>query len=318
MKQIWYGDREEGDRPRLLPPVLVVPEGRAFFLAWFAFASESSLKVNKEDEGCLPALLVGEVPVCLTSRIACAPKLNLRAKDGLGGVFMGGTLSSSSMTALSSKLFLNSGLPADELDMLARRCLEKLLYGVSWLLPPPESPRAMEMLLFLCIGTPGDGATALEGEVDIDEELPKARGFNISTKDFRLEFGGGETVELGSDMLVVFGLKPLISVLLLRCRMTQVRTEDDSDIEFREEKSSSVSKVRFEPAEEQRVVGERPNNEDDESLRSRYVVLASKHVPCRNRPYIWKYTIRHGKVSSKNVSNRRGRSGVELLRQRWS
>jgi len=59
-----------------------------------------------------------------TSRIACAPKLTLLAKDGEGGCPIAcGDASSSSMTAGSSpKLFLNSGeLDAEDVAMLARR-----------------------------------------------------------------------------------------------------------------------------------------------------------------------------------------------------
>lgn len=96
--------------------------------------------------------------------------------------------------AFSSKLLRNVGEPlAEEVEMLARRCLAKALYGDSWLFPVPApgpaNPKAIEMLLFLCAGaagTPGAEGTALEGEVDAESEVLNALGLSISTKDFRL------------------------------------------------------------------------------------------------------------------------------------
>jgi len=41
-------------------------------------------------------------------------------------------------------------------------------------------------MLFLLLAAPGAAGTALEGEVESDDELLNARGFNISTNDFRL------------------------------------------------------------------------------------------------------------------------------------
>jgi len=108
------------------------------------------------------------------------------------------------MTAPSSKLFRNSGVPlAEDVDMLARRCLLKALYGESWLLAEPERPNAIDMLFLPLFGAPGDEGTAMEGVVDVvEDELAKARGFSISTKDFRLREGdGGAPALFESSML---------------------------------------------------------------------------------------------------------------------
>jgi hypothetical protein len=92
-------------------------------MAFSAFVFSTTVK--REDEGRLPPPVAepGLEPI-FTSRIACAPKLTLLAKDGEGGCpIVAGVGSSSSMTAGSSpKLFLNSGeLDAVEVAMLARR-----------------------------------------------------------------------------------------------------------------------------------------------------------------------------------------------------
>jgi len=67
-------------------------------------------------------------------------------------------------------------------------------------------------MLFLPPATPGDDGTAFEGEVDW-EELLKARGLSISTKDFRLCLGGEFIAGLElleSFILAGDGLKPLM------------------------------------------------------------------------------------------------------------
>jgi len=116
------------------------------------------------------------------------------------------------MTAPSSKLFRNSGEPlAEDVDMLARRCLLKALYGESWLFAEPERPNAIDMLFLPLFEAPGDAGTAMEGEVDVvEDELAKARGFSISTKDFLLlEGDGGAPALFESSMLFRLGLEPV-------------------------------------------------------------------------------------------------------------
>ena len=127
---------------------------------------------------------------------------------------IGPILSSSSIIAPSSKLFRNSGEPlAEDVEMLARRCLLKALYGDSWLLAEPDRPNAIDMLFLPLFVAPGDEGTAIEGEVEVvdDEELAKARGFSISTKDFLLREGEGAAPALfESSMLALCGLKPVV------------------------------------------------------------------------------------------------------------
>lgn len=135
------------DWPRLLPGALAASTERRLFdigRSW------SSLREYNWDEGRLPRLGAPATLPCLTSRRAWAPKLVLLAKDGLGGP--PNPFSSSSITALSSlKLLRNSGeLAAEEVEMLARRCLAKALYGVAWPLPAPPNPRAEIDMPLLC------------------------------------------------------------------------------------------------------------------------------------------------------------------------
>lgn len=109
--------------PRLLPAALAVPGERVDDKGGPEW--ESSFKVNRDVEVRLPLFVPG---VCLTSRSAWAPKLSLLANEGLGGELPILVVSSSSITAFSSKLFRNSGEPlADEVEMLARRCLANAL-----------------------------------------------------------------------------------------------------------------------------------------------------------------------------------------------
>ena len=165
--------------------------------------------MKREDEGRLPALPLGDVPPCRTSLSAWAPKLSLLANDGLGGELIGPTLSSSSITAPSSKLFRNSGDPLAVVDMLARLCLEKALKGES---PPPadpDSPNAIDML-FLLFGALADTGTGLGGAFragGMFVVLLKARGFNISTKDLRRWVGEGGTPLLLSLIVAVFKVR---------------------------------------------------------------------------------------------------------------
>jgi len=119
------------------------------------------------------------------------------------------------MTALSSKVFRNSGEPLDEgVEMLARRCRVKAVYGESWVFPVPEPeparPNAIDMLFLLLFDAPGVGgmATDSEDEDEVEEEeLLKSRGFSISTKDFLLEEEGeaGVPALLGSSIFARFG-----------------------------------------------------------------------------------------------------------------
>lgn len=69
----------------------------------------------------------------------------------------------------------------------------------------------MDILFLLLLDAPGEGGIAMEAEVDaVEEELPKARGFSISTNDFLLDGGEGGAPALSeSPMLAICGLKPV-------------------------------------------------------------------------------------------------------------
>jgi hypothetical protein len=138
------------------------------------------------EEGRLPP---PDAPILLPalSRIACAPKLTRRANEGEAGVVAGtGIRSSSSITAGSSpKLFRNSGEPEPfEVEILARRCLAKALYGEVLLLP--ASPSAVMDMPRFCTETGIEDGTEVEVVGDAgttEEDVP--RGMKRSAMDER-------------------------------------------------------------------------------------------------------------------------------------
>jgi len=141
-------DENEGDR----------------FLVLSRSASDQLKPSPPPDDPILPPAL---------SRRACAPKLIRLPKDGDAGVVNGPCIrSSSSITAGSSpKLFRNSGEPEPlVVEMLARRCLAKALYGEVLLLLLPR-PRVVMDMPRLCAGAGTEDGTEDEvGEVAMADE----------------------------------------------------------------------------------------------------------------------------------------------------